>query len=78
MKQQKNALKTQIWIVISVYVLVAIRQKTAGLGSQPVRNSADSEQDIFEKMPILECFFGIGLEGSESSGSFQSRKRERS
>ena len=39
----ENAVKTQIWIAVSVYVLVAIVRKRLGLGSEPLPNSTDSQ-----------------------------------
>jgi len=51
-----NAVKTQIWIAVSVYVLVAIVKKQLG----PERNLYTLLQilslSLFEKMPILRAF----------------------
>ena len=51
-----NAVKTQIWIAVSVYVLVAIVKKHLA----PERNLYTLLQilslSLFEKMPILQAF----------------------
>ena len=39
----ENAVKTQIWIAVSVYVLVAIVRKKLGLGSEPLPDSTGPE-----------------------------------
>jgi hypothetical protein len=41
--------KTQIWIAITVYVMVAIVKKTAEAGLEPLHNSTDLEYDTFRK-----------------------------
>ena len=41
----ENAVKTQIWIAVSVYVLVAIVKKRLKLTRQPLRNPTDPEPD---------------------------------
>ena len=41
----ENAVKTQIWIAVSVYVLVAIVKKRLQLSGQPLRNPTDPEPD---------------------------------
>ncbi len=51
-----NAVKTQIWIAVSVYVLVAIVKKQLA----PERNLYTLLQilslSLFEKMPIFQAF----------------------
>ena len=51
-----NAVKTQIWIAVSVYVLIAIVKKQLA----PERNLYTLLQilslSLFEKMPILQAF----------------------
>ena len=39
-----NAVKTQVWIAISVYVLVAILKKQPGAAAEPLRNPPNSER----------------------------------
>jgi IS4 transposase len=41
----ENAVKTQIWIAVSVYVLVAIVKKRLNLLRKPLRNSTNLELD---------------------------------
>jgi hypothetical protein len=50
----ENALKTQIWIAISVYVLVAIVKKQLNLESSLYRILQILSISLFEKTPILE------------------------
>jgi hypothetical protein len=50
-----NALKTQIWIAISVYVLVAIVKKELHLEGSLYRMLQICSVSIFEKTPILEA-----------------------
>ena len=45
----ENAVKTQIWIAVSVYVLVAIVRKRLGTGGQPLPDSTDFERDAFRE-----------------------------
>jgi hypothetical protein len=52
----ENAVKTQIWIAISVYVLAAIVKKRLGL---PVSLNSFLQVlglSLFEKTPILQLF----------------------
>jgi hypothetical protein len=39
----ENAVKAQVWIAVSVYVLVAIRTQAVGPGSQPVPDPTGSQ-----------------------------------
>ena len=50
-----NALKTQIWIAISVYVLVAIVKKELQLEASLYRMLQIFSVSIFEKTPILQA-----------------------
>ena len=45
----ENAVKTQIWIAVSVYVLVAIIRKRLGLGGQSLPNATDFERHAFRE-----------------------------
>jgi hypothetical protein len=45
----ENAVKTQIWIAVSVYVLVAIVRKRLTLAAQPLPDSTDSERHAFRE-----------------------------
>jgi hypothetical protein len=53
-----NALKTQIWIAISVYVLVAIVKKELQLEGSLYRMLQICSVSIFEKTPILQALSG--------------------
>ena len=45
----ENAVKTQIWIAVSIYVLVAIVRKRLGLDSESLPNSTDFEHHAFRE-----------------------------
>ena len=49
----ENAVKTQIWIAISVYVLVAIVRKRLGLQASLYQILQILSLTLFEKVPIL-------------------------
>jgi transposase len=51
----ENALKTQIWIAISVYVLVAIVKKELHLEGSLYRMLQICSVTLFEKTPILQA-----------------------
>ena len=53
---RKNAVKTQIWIAISVYVLVAIAKKRLYLDQSLYTILQILSVTLFEKMPILQAF----------------------
>jgi hypothetical protein len=55
----ENAVKTQIWIAVSVYVLVAIVRKRLGLESSLYQILQILSLTLFEKMPILSALQGI-------------------
>jgi hypothetical protein len=52
----ENALKTQIWIAISIYVLVAIVKKRLNLDHSLYTILQILSVSIFEKTPILQAF----------------------
>ena len=52
----ENAVKTQLWIAIAVYVLVAIIKKQLHLSQSPYTILQISSLTLFEKMPILQAF----------------------
>ena len=52
----ENAVKTQIWIAISVYVLVAIVKKQLGLEMNLYTILQILSVSLFEKRPILQAF----------------------
>jgi Transposase DDE domain/Domain of unknown function (DUF4372) len=51
-----NSVKTQIWIAISVYVLVAIIKKRLGLGLSLYTILQILSLTLFEKTPLLQVF----------------------
>jgi len=57
----ENAVKTQIWIAVSVYVLVAIVRKRLGLQASLYQILQILSVTLFEKVPILRA-----LEASDS------------
>jgi hypothetical protein len=52
----ENAVKTQIWIAVSVYVLVAIVRKKLKIGFDLYTVLQIFSVTLFEKMPILQAF----------------------
>lgn len=54
-----NAVKTQIWIAISVYVLLAIIRKRLGLDLSLYTMAQILSLTLFEKRPILQAFSQI-------------------
>lgn len=56
-----NAVRTQIWIAVSVYVLVAIVRKRLGLNASLYQILQILSLTLFEKTPILQA-----LQGSDS------------
>ncbi len=50
----ENAVKTQIWIAVSIYVLVAIVRKRLGLESSLYQILQILSVTLFEKVPILQ------------------------
>ena len=51
----ENAVKTQIWIAISIYVLVAIVRKRLGLEASLYQILQILSVTLFEKVPILQA-----------------------
>lgn len=56
----ENALKTQIWIAISIYVLVAIVKKRLNLEGSLYRILQILSVSVFEKTPISEALADVG------------------
>jgi hypothetical protein len=52
----ENAVKTQVWVALSVYVLVAIVKKQLGLDLSLYKVLQILSITVFEKAPILEGF----------------------
>jgi hypothetical protein len=51
----ENAVKTQIWIAVSIYVLVAIIRKRLGLETSLYQILQILSVTLFEKIPILSA-----------------------
>ena len=51
----ENAVKTQIWIAVSVYVLVAIVRKRLGIEASLYQLLQIFSVTLFEKTPILRA-----------------------
>jgi len=60
----ENAVKTQIWIAVSVYVLVAIVRKRMSLDFSLYQILQILSLTLFEKTPILQA-----LQASDSKNS---------
>jgi hypothetical protein len=58
----ENAVKTQIWISISIYVLVAIVKKRTGVPMSLYQMLQILSVTLFEKMPILQALQGNFVE----------------
>jgi len=56
----ENAVKTQIWIALSVYVLVAIVKKRLALDVSLYKLLQILSVTLFEKMPISTALFDVG------------------
>ena len=54
--ESTNAVKTQVWIAVSVYVLVAILKKRLDLDQSLYTILQFLSVSIFEKTPISEAF----------------------
>jgi hypothetical protein len=62
----ENAVKTQVWVAVSVYVLVAIIKKQLGLDLSLYKILQILSVTIFEKTPILEGFSSFSDEFPEA------------
>jgi hypothetical protein len=61
----ENAVKTQIWIAVSIYVLVAIVRKRLGLAASLYQALQILSVTLFEKTPIL-----CALQAPEADAEF--------
>ena len=52
----ENAVKTQIWIAVTVYVLVAVLRKRLGVSADLYTILQVLSLTLFEKMPIFKLF----------------------
>ena len=67
----ENAVKTQIWIAISVYVLVAIIKKRLKIDLSLYTILQIFSITLFEKMPILQALTEIDYKNKITSGHIQ-------
>ena len=67
----ENAVKTQIWIAISVYVLVAIIKKQMKLDLSLYKILQIFSITLFEKMPILQALTETDYKNKITSGHIQ-------
>ena len=68
----ENAVKTQIWIAVSVYVLVAIVRKRLGLEASLYQILQILSVTLFEKTPILQALQAIRLQDNRLRPARQS------
>ena len=57
-----NAVKTQVWVALSVYVLVAILKKQLGLDQSLYQILQILSVTIFEKTALSQGFFNVADE----------------
>jgi len=67
----ENAVKTQIWIAVSVYVLVAIVRKRLGLDASLYTLLQVLSVTVFEKMPLQSAFLAQADESDDVMGCNQ-------
>ena len=67
----ENAVKSQIWIAVSVYVLVAIVKKRLNLDASLYRLLSVLSVTPFEKMPLQQAFAGNDRTAEQSDGGNQ-------
>ena len=66
----ENAVKTQIWIAVSMYVLVAIVRKRLGLEASLYQILQILSVTLFEKTPILRALQASDFEDNlDDSGN---------
>ena len=64
-----NALKTQIWTAISVYLLVAIVKKRLNVNASLYRILQIVSVTVFEKTPLLKALSALDYQDSDSENS---------
>ena len=67
----ENAVKTQVWVAVSVYVLVAIVKKQLGLELSLYKILQILSVTVFEKNPILEGFSNFSDEFPDPESCMQ-------
>jgi hypothetical protein len=66
-----DAVKTQVWVAVSVYVLVAIVKKQLGLDLSLYKILQILSVTVFERIPILEGFSNFSDEFSNAESCMQ-------
>ena len=61
----ENAVKTQIWIAVSVYVLIAIVKKELKLEASLYTLLQILSISLFEKMPVSQAFSSRGMQSED-------------
>ena len=67
----ENAVKTQVWIALAAYVLVAIAKKQLGLEMSLYQILEILSVTIFEKTPILEGFSNFNDQSTDVDPGIQ-------
>ena len=67
----ENAVKSQIWIAVSVYVLVAIVKKRLNLDASLYTLLQIFSLTLFDKMPIQQAFAGSDYKSEQGNGCNQ-------
>ena len=67
----ENAVKSQIWIAMSVYVLVAIVKKRLNLDASLYTLLQILSLTLFEKMPLQQAFPGSDYKSEQGNDSNQ-------
>ena len=67
----ENAVKSQIWIAVTVYVLVAVVKKRLGISADLYTILQVLSLTLFEKMPIFKLFSATGYNLSNVESSNQ-------
>jgi IS4 transposase len=67
----ENAVKSQIWIAISIYVLVAIVKKRLNLDASLYTLLQILSLTLFEKMPLQQAFPGGDYKSTQGEDSNQ-------
>ena len=67
----ENAVKAQVWIAVSVYVLVAIMKKRVKIEASLYTILQVLSVTIFERMPLLQVLTSHGYESSNYTNSKQ-------
>ena len=67
----ENAVKSQIWIAVSIYVLVAIVKKRLNLDASLYTLLQIFSLTLFEKMPIQQAFAGSNYKSETAQNSNQ-------